>query len=762
MADIKARLLIDTKDAKKSIDTVKSAFKGLVAAVGVRELGQIGNSFQEIQNKLRTITPANKSVQDSFQTVVNIARETRSGLEETADLYFRLSKASQNLGITGDETTRITELFAKTLALSGAGAQEAASAILQFGQAMGSGVLQGDEFRSLNESNAVLMDILADKIGKPRGELKKLASEGKISAQVLASALLEAGNEIDVGFGQTTQTLAQSLKSIRNEFIILVGKIESETGVFAFLAETFKKMGENLDIVAGIFIGFFTAALVGQIIAVVTGIAALRAELQKASGAAIIFQSATGIGLVKALAGLAVGTASVFAMNAAFEEMNDDIDGNTKSVDKLKGETAKLFQESENLTDEQKKQKTINDENARILARQLEEFGGITDQLKLETEELQTALGLQQDLADASEIQKDLIEAIADIEADRADALRDLAALTEVDLKERQAKEQEINDEYDERIRLTKEANELLLDTGTFNQVKGFYNEITQATADYRDELALLKAAQIGSSRDELRNLSELITLYNETEQTLIRLNESFFGAGAGGGIQSQRAAELVQLGKMTQEEADAYNERIINFFEYEKEMIAALSKFQKQREEIEKMPTLFGAGFEQAFEDFKRSVSDAATFGTNIFNTMTQGWSDAFVKFAETGKLSFKDLFKTLMTEIVKMMANKLFLALFGGAGSLFGGLFAGFFNNGGTIPAGKIGIVGESGPEIVRGPGTVISTRDSAEMLGGNRTHITYNIQAVDAPSFQALVARDPEFIFNVSRAGARRVPG
>ena len=108
----------------------------------------------------------------------------------------------------------------------------------------------------------------------------------------------------------------------------------------------------------------------------------------------------------------------------------------------------------------------------------------------------------------------------------------------------------------------------------------------------------------------------------------------------------------------------------------------------------------------------------------------MTQGWEDAFVKFAETGKLSFKDLFKTLMIEIVKLMANKLFLALFSPMGGLFGGLFAGFFNNGGSIPAGKIGIAGENGPEIIRGPGTVISTRDSAEMLGGaeRMLHIIY----------------------------------
>ena len=106
-------------------------------------------------------------------------------------------------------------------------------------------------------------------------------------------------------------------------------------------------------------------------------------------------------------------------------------------------------------------------------------------------------------------------------------------------------------------------------------------------------------------------------------------------------------------------------------------------------------------------------------------------------------------------------MQANKLFLALFSPGTGLFGNLFAGFFRDGGSIPPGKIGIVGESGPEIVRGPAAVIGTQQSANMLGGGTTNVVYNIQAVDAPSFQNLVAQDPEFIFNVTRVGARRTP-
>ena len=104
--------------------------------------------------------------------------------------------------------------------------------------------------------------------------------------------------------------------------------------------------------------------------------------------------------------------------------------------------------------------------------------------------------------------------------------------------------------------------------------------------------------------------------------------------------------------------------------------------------------------------------------------------------------------------------------LALFGGSGGGGGGggffdsitsgigdLFSGFFANGGNIPQGRFGIAGEAGPELIGGPASV------TPMSG---TNVTYNIQAVDAASFQALVARDPAFIHAVAQAGARTIPG
>jgi len=78
---------------------------------------------------------------------------------------------------------------------------------------------------------------------------------------------------------------------------------------------------------------------------------------------------------------------------------------------------------------------------------------------------------------------------------------------------------------------------------------------------------------------------------------------------------------------------------------------------------------------------------------------------------------------------------------------------LFAGFFANGGMIPAGSFGIAGEAGPELISGPATVTP-------LGGGGA-VTYNINAVDASSFKQMVARDPGFIHAVASQGARKVP-
>ena len=168
--------------------------------------------------------------------------------------------------------------------------------------------------------------------------------------------------------------------------------------------------------------------------------------------------------------------------------------------------------------------------------------------------------------------------------------------------------------------------------------------------------------------------------------------------------------------------------------------------------EQVEKAKT-WAEGWTDAFKEYKEAAFDAADNARTIFNSVAQSMEDAIFNFAQTGKLNFKSFAQSVINDMLRIQSKQLASKIMGG--NLFGkegGLFSGFFAGGGIIPQGRYGIAGEAGPEIVRGPAEI------TPMQPGN---ITYNINAVDAPSFQSLIAQDPEFIFAVTEQGRQSLP-
>jgi len=166
----------------------------------------------------------------------------------------------------------------------------------------------------------------------------------------------------------------------------------------------------------------------------------------------------------------------------------------------------------------------------------------------------------------------------------------------------------------------------------------------------------------------------------------------------------------------------------------------------------------------EQIFENLREGL-EAAGVG-DFVKTLSEGFvkagtmlEDALATAIATGKSDFSALGDHIRQVLAKALVQKF---ITGPIMGLFG------LASGGPAKAGQPYIVGEEGPElfIPKASGTVIPNNQTMAMAGGpafgmGGTNVTYNIQAVDAPSFQQLVARDPEFIFNVSRAGSRRTP-
>lgn len=228
--------------------------------------------------------------------------------------------------------------------------------------------------------------------------------------------------------------------------------------------------------------------------------------------------------------------------------------------------------------------------------------------------------------------------------------------------------------------------------------------------------------------------------------------------------------AQLLAQGKsaeMTRDQiaaAKKYNDLLPGRLKMLEDEYKAIQFLAQRQEELS---ADFLIGWEYAFNKFVEQTRNAGDQAKTIFSTLTKGFEDSIVKFVQTGKLSFKDLFNDLIAQATRIAANRLLMSIFGsffggsGAGFL-GSLFGGFRADGGPVAAGKAYVVGEQGPEmfVPRVPGTIVPNQ--AAMAGGaSVTNVNYNIQAVDASSFRALVARDPEFIFNVTEQGRRSLP-
>ena len=191
------------------------------------------------------------------------------------------------------------------------------------------------------------------------------------------------------------------------------------------------------------------------------------------------------------------------------------------------------------------------------------------------------------------------------------------------------------------------------------------------------------------------------------------------------------------------------------------------LETIKKQTKENYDASRSWSTGWANAFNEYVDNATNAANYARDIFQQTTSGMSDMIVNFAKTGKLEWKsfvnDMLTTLLRSQLQQTIAKVFGALGGagagssGGGGLFGGkIIPGFLASGGPASMNRPYIVGENGPELFL-PNVNGTVAPNSALQGGG-SNVTYNISAVDARSFQALVAQDPQFIHAVAMAGAR----
>ncbi|MGA1810425.1 tape measure protein [Sphingobium sp. WW5] len=197
---------------------MSSALAGVSVIALTRQFLTLADEAKKLDATLKLATQGFGSFGQAQKDVNRIANDTRSGLSETASLYANFVRGAKELGGTQAEAARATETFSKTLKISGADANQAASATLQFGQALAAGALRGDELNSILEASPRLARLLAESMGQPIGQIKQLGEEGKLTSDKLLKALTDrkftAG--IDAEFGELPVTFDDAMTRVYN------------------------------------------------------------------------------------------------------------------------------------------------------------------------------------------------------------------------------------------------------------------------------------------------------------------------------------------------------------------------------------------------------------------------------------------------------------------------------------------------------------------------------------------------------------------
>lgn len=271
---------IDVKTYERKVEQLNSELeqtdgKASAAAGGLGKIGSVlagfaslsfaksmldtADAMQSINAQVRQVVSSESEYLAIQRQLLDVANNTRASLESTANLYVSTSRALKDYGYTQQEILTFTEATNNAMTIGGVQAQQQAAALMQLSQALGSGVLQGDEFKSIAEAAPILLDTIAEYMGKSRAEIKKLGSEGQLTADVIFKAISGASEKFGEQAAKMPMTMGQALTVFSNNWQSMVSKLLNDSGAMSGIAAVIKLIADNLNLVVPIVAGFAVA-----------------------------------------------------------------------------------------------------------------------------------------------------------------------------------------------------------------------------------------------------------------------------------------------------------------------------------------------------------------------------------------------------------------------------------------------------------------------------------------------------------------------
>ena len=317
-----------TQQANELTNTIKNAVLAFVSIQSVGKALNISDELVQTTSRLNMMNDGLQSIQELVNMVYAAAQDARGSFSEMADVVARFGNNAGNAFGSSEEVVAFADLIQKQMTIAGASTQEASNAMLQLSQALGSGVLRGDELNSIFEQAPNLIQSIADYLDVPIGKIREMAADGELSADVVKAAIFASADEINAKFEEMPMTWGQIWQSMKNTAMIAfqpvlqrLNDIANSEAFQTFVNGAIEAMATLANVVLNIFeligtVGGFIAdnwSIISPIIYGVIGALAVYAaylgivkgiELASAAASAVM---AVGKGLYAAATMIATG-----------------------------------------------------------------------------------------------------------------------------------------------------------------------------------------------------------------------------------------------------------------------------------------------------------------------------------------------------------------------------------------------------------------------------------------------------------------------
>lgn len=300
-----------TQQANELTNTIKRA---VAAYVSIQTVGKALNISDELVQTTSRLNMMNDGVQTTAELVNMVyaaAQDARGSFSQMADVVARFGNNAKDAFSSSEEVVAFADLIQKQMTIAGASTQEAANAELQLSQALGSGVLRGDELNSIFEQAPNLIQNIADYLDVPIGKIREMAADGELSADVVKAAIFSAADDINSKFNEMPMTWGQIWQSMQNTALIAfqpvlqrLNDLANSEAFQTFIQGAIEAMATLANILLNIFelvgtVGWFIAdnwSVISPIIyGVIAALAVYAAYLGIVKGIEIASAAATAI-----------------------------------------------------------------------------------------------------------------------------------------------------------------------------------------------------------------------------------------------------------------------------------------------------------------------------------------------------------------------------------------------------------------------------------------------------------------------------------